>query len=180
MKKTCFNTGVGRCQITWTEYGISGFRLPDASLLPTVASFEADKLDDVPADIVVTIHKAVQMLAGEKLSLADARLDLRNVSRFNKRVYDIALGIPTGKTMTYGEIALALGQKGAAQAVGKALGENPIPLIIPCHRVLAADGTMHGFSAPGGTASKRKLLEIEGAIERPPPSLFDFVEIQIE
>ena len=64
---------------------------------------------------------------------------------------------------TYGEIARAVGDPGAARAVGAALGANPFPVIVPCHRVLAADGALHGFSAPGGITTKRRMLELEGA-----------------
>ena len=74
--------------------------------------------------------------------------------------------------MTYGQIATRLGQPGAAQAVGRALGDNPYPIVVPCHRVLAADGSMHGFSAPGGVNTKRRMLQIEGAIAADQPTLF--------
>ena len=83
---------------------------------------------------------------------------------FARKVYDAAREIPIGKTSTYGELAKKLGQPKAVRAVGRALGRNPIPLIIPCHRVLAADGKPGGFSAHGGAATKLKLLALEGAL----------------
>jgi methylated-DNA-[protein]-cysteine S-methyltransferase len=81
-------------------------------------------------------------------------------------VYDLTRAIPPGQTRTYGEIATALGDVGASRAVGQALGQNPVPLIVPCHRVLAANGQLGGFSANGGAARKTQLLEIEGALPR--------------
>jgi methylated-DNA-[protein]-cysteine S-methyltransferase len=92
------------------------------------------------------------------------------VPEFNGRVYEAARAIPPGETLTYGEVAERIGERGAAQAVGKALGGNPFPIVVPCHRVLAADGTLRGFSAPGGIATKRRMLAIEGALA---PALFD-------
>ena len=83
------------------------------------------------------------------------------MSEFDTAVYRVARDIPPGETLTYGEIAERLDDPGAARAVGQALGANPIPIIIPCHRVLAAGGRAGGFSAPGGVATKLELLEIE-------------------
>lgn len=98
------------------------------------------------------------------------------MSAFNRRVYDVARSIPCGATLTYGEVAERLGDKSLARAVGRALGENPIPLIIPCHRVLAAGGRTGGFSAPGGTTTKLRLLTIEGA-QPGGPTLFDHLPL---
>ncbi len=119
------------------------------------------------------ISKIQDLLRGEPADLADVKLDLRGVPEFNLRVYEIARAIPPGKTLTYGEIAERLGDPAAARAVGQALGENPIPIIVPCHRVLASGGKFGGFSAPGGLETKAKLLTIEGAQTSEAPSLFD-------
>lgn len=176
--KTSFATAVGRCEIEWTAYGVSRFRLPDISAATCSIPGEQHAAQiDVPAEILLVIESVRVLVSGKKADLSGTRLDLRNVSAFNKRVYAEALKIPAGETMTYGMLAAAIGDRGAAQAVGRALGDNPIPLIIPCHRIVAANGAMHGFSAPGGVASKRRLLEIEGAIEPEPPTLFDFADI---
>jgi methylated-DNA-[protein]-cysteine S-methyltransferase len=88
-------------------------------------------------------------------------------------VLEATLSIPVGETRTYGEIAKAVGAPGASRAVGRALGANPIPIIVPCHRVLAADGRSGGFSAPGGSSTKLKMLEIEGARRGSEPQLFE-------
>ena len=87
-----------------------------------------------------------------------------------RRVYEVARTIPPGATLTYGEIAARLELPGAARDVGQALGRNPFPLVVPCHRVVAAGGRLGGFSARGGAATKRRLLAIEGAIA---PDLFE-------
>ena len=94
---------------------------------------------------------------------------MTGVPEFHRRVYAAARTIPPGETWSYGEVAERIGERGGAQAVGQALGRNPFPIVVPCHRVLAADGALRGFSAPGGTATKRRMLEIEGAAA---PALF--------
>ena len=96
---------------------------------------------------------------------------------FNRKVYAIARTIPPGETLTYGEIAERLGDKLLARAVGQALGENPIPLIVPCHRVLAAGGKSGGFSAAGGVVTKLRLLTIEGAAPGG-PTLFERLPLE--
>ncbi len=118
------------------------------------------------------IERVISLLAGEFADFADVPLDPAGVPAFNQRVYEVTRGIPAGSTLCYGDIAGRLGQPGAARAVGRALGDNPYPIVVPCHRVLAADGTMHGFSAPGGIVTKRRLLQIEGALPPDEPTLF--------
>ena len=88
---------------------------------------------------------------------------MERVPDFHRRVYQVARTIPPGKTLTYGDVARRLGDPGAAQAVGQALGRNPFAIIVPCHRVVAAGGRIGGFSANGGAATKRRILAIEGA-----------------
>jgi len=102
------------------------------------------------------------ILGGKAQDFSDVTLDLGGTGLFARRVYEAARNIPAGETRTYGEIAKALNQPAAAQAVGQALGRNPIPLIIPCHRVVAACGKAGGFSAHGGRSTKARILEIEG------------------
>src|SRR6201999_1121329 len=82
---------------------------------------------------------------------------------FHQRVYALARRIPSGATLTYGEVATRIGSPGAARAVGQALGRNPFAIVVPCHRVLAAGGRTGGFSANGGVATKRRVRSIEGA-----------------
>ena len=94
----------------------------------------------------------------------DARpVDLERVPEFNAKVYEIARRIPAGETLTYGQIAVKLGDRLLARDVGAALGKNPWPIVVPCHRVTAAGGKLGGFTARGGADTKLRLLEIEGA-----------------
>jgi methylated-DNA-[protein]-cysteine S-methyltransferase len=104
--------------------------------------------------------------------LSHVTLDLDGLPDFNRRVYDVARTIRPGDTLSYGEIAARLGDRNLARDVAQALSQNPFPLIVPCHRVLAAGGKMGGFSAPGGVRTKLRLLSIEGA-QYGEPILFD-------
>jgi methylated-DNA-[protein]-cysteine S-methyltransferase len=111
-------------------------------------------------------------LSGEKRDLAHIAVDDSSVPDFNRRVYAVARKIPPGQTKSYGDIARALGDPLLARDVGQALGQNPTPIIVPCHRVLAANGKSGGFSAPGGVDTKMRVLTIEGA-QPGGPTLFD-------
>jgi len=113
--------------------------------------------------MVEIIEKVCQHLRGEVQDFRDVEVELNGASPFALLVYEAARQIPAGQTRTYGELARELGRRGAARAVGRALGSNPIGLIIPCHRVVAAGGKAGGFSAHGGWATKTRLLVIEGA-----------------
>jgi len=104
------------------------------------------------------------LLRGERVSLDDVALDMEGVQPFHRRVFELARTIPAGRTSTYGELATRLGDPGSARAVGEALGRNPFPIVVPCHRVLAATGKLGGFSAHGGATTKRRMLIIEGAL----------------
>ncbi|HLG58143.1 MAG TPA: MGMT family protein [Vicinamibacterales bacterium] len=115
-----------------------------------------------PADVQRAIDAIVALLRGETSDLSFVTLDMNGVPAFHRRVYEVARTIPPGTTRSYGDIASRLGEPHAARAVGQALGRNPFPIIVPCHRVLAANGRTGGFSAPGGTATKLRLLAIEG------------------
>jgi methylated-DNA-[protein]-cysteine S-methyltransferase len=110
------------------------------------------------------IERITALLRGERVDLADVALDMDSVPEFHRRVLEVARAIAPGHTSTYGDIAVRLGQSDAARAVGEALGRNPFPIIVPCHRVLAANGKLGGFSAHGGAATKRRMLIIEGAL----------------
>ena len=115
---------------------------------------------------------AIALLRGEAIDLSAVPLNMAGVPEFERRVYEIARTIPPGRTLTYGEIATRLGDKSLARDVGQALGQNPFPIIVPCHRVLAAGGRTGGFSGGGGVATKLKLLSIERA-QPNGPTLFD-------
>ena len=119
------------------------------------------------------VDAMVGLLEGEASDLRFCKLDLRRIAPFNRRVYVIAQDILPGKTRTYGDIANQLGEPHASRAVGQALGHNPFPIIVPCHRVLAAGAQSGGFSAPGGVSTKLRMLLIEGAEIGGAPGLFD-------
>jgi methylated-DNA-[protein]-cysteine S-methyltransferase len=174
---TLFDTAIGACAVVWGERGIAGFLLPEADEAETrrrLAGRFPDAVEGAAPDTVArAIARVVAHIGGDLDDLAEVELDLERLPLFHRRVYAVARAIPPGKTLTYGEVAARLGEPGAAQAVGRALGDNPIPVIVPCHRVLAAGGKLHGFSAPGGVETKRRLLEIEGARASDEPDLFD-------
>jgi methylated-DNA-[protein]-cysteine S-methyltransferase len=180
MKKiafTLFETPVGRPAIAWSAAGVVALQLPEATGAATEARLRRRYPDavrtDPPDEVWEAISAIVALTSGEARDLSFIRLDLGAVGDFERRVYDAARAIPPGKTATYGEIAQRIGEPGAAQAVGRALGRNPVAIIVPCHRVLAADGKTGGFSAHGGVETKLRLLSIEKARTGDAPSLFD-------
>jgi methylated-DNA-[protein]-cysteine S-methyltransferase len=115
-----------------------------------------------PGDVASAIDAIRAMLRGEPCDLSTIVLDMEGVPEFNRRVYEVARTIAAGTTLSYGDIATRLGDVSLSRAVGQALGENPFPPIVPCHRVISADGRMHGFSSSGGVAMKLRMLTIEG------------------
>jgi methylated-DNA-[protein]-cysteine S-methyltransferase len=162
-----FQTAIGSCAIAWSDRGVTSVWLPEQTD-PQTRSRAARRfpraLESTPPPFVAhAIAGIVALLEGEARDLADIPLDLESVPEFHRRVYDATRTIKPGATLSYGEIASRIGEPDAARAVGQALGRNPIPIIVPCHRVLAAGGGTGGFSAPGGTATKLRLLAIEGA-----------------
>jgi methylated-DNA-[protein]-cysteine S-methyltransferase len=174
-----FDTPVGPCALVWGASGLIGVLLPEASAGATRACakrrFAAAQESDAPPEIRQVMARIVALLSGEADHLQDIELDTSAVPPFNLRVYELARAILPGQTLTYGEVAARLGEPQAARAVGQALGANPFPIIVPCHRVLAAGGKSGGFSAPGGARTKLRLLEIEGAPLGAGPGLFDSV-----
>jgi methylated-DNA-[protein]-cysteine S-methyltransferase len=171
-----FETAIGACGIVWTPQGILGTQLPEstekATRMRTRVRFPTATEGPPPPPVQRAIASIVALLAGEPSDLAGIALDMAGVPEFHRRVYAIARSIPAGKTMTYGDIAIQLGDRGLARTVGQALGKNPFAIIVPCHRVLAADGKLGGFSANGGAVTKRRMLVIEGASALD-PDLFD-------
>jgi len=172
-----FDTAIGICGIEWRARGINGVQLPMGNEEKTRARIrqrhghiaEAEP----PAEVKAAIGRIVDLLAGKPDDLQDIALDLEGVPDFNRGVYDIARTIPPGRTMTYGDIAKKLGGVELSRDVGQALGRNPCPIVVPCHRVLAAGNKPGGFSARGGVLTKLKMLAIEGVVVNHTPSLFD-------
>ena len=162
-----FDTPIGACGIAWNERAIVGLQLPDTTADKTRARLRQRWTAAVEALPTPMVQQAIDriraLLDGEPVDLGDVPLDLEGAPEFHRRVYAVARTIPPGHTMTYGEIARRLGAPHESREVGQALGRNPVAIIVPCHRVLGADGKMGGFSAQGGVATKRRILEIEGA-----------------
>jgi methylated-DNA-[protein]-cysteine S-methyltransferase len=177
-----FETAIGACGIVWTARGVRGVQLPEKDKAATRARLRRRHPTATeaapPADVQHAIDGIVALLCGEKRDLTDVAIDDDGQAEFNKRVYAVARQIPPGQTMTYGEIAERLGDKTLARAVGQAMGENPTPVVMPCHRVLAAGGKSGGFSAPGGVVTKLQLLSIEGA-QPNGPTLFDHLPLAL-
>jgi methylated-DNA-[protein]-cysteine S-methyltransferase len=168
-----FATQIGACAIAWNGDGITSVSLPEAQEARLRARFktrfpQAEEAQP-PAAVAQAIRRIQTLLQGGRDDLQDIVLDDAEVPSFNKRVY----AIPPGATRTYGDIARELGDPLLAREVGQALGRNPFPIIVPCHRVLAAGGKTGGFSATGGVETKFRMLAIERAKTDNAPSLFD-------
>ena len=174
---TLFDTVIGRCGVVWGERGIHAVQLPMGTEEKTVGRIRQRYGEIVeaapPPEVQSAIDGMTELMAGRPKDLSGVVLDLDDVPDFNRSVYDIARTIPPGKTMTYGDIAKRIGGVELSRDVGQALGRNPCPIVVPCHRVLAAGDKPGGFSANGGVVTKLKMLEIEGAIVNYTPSLFD-------
>jgi methylated-DNA-[protein]-cysteine S-methyltransferase len=165
---TLFPTALGDCGVVWGDAGIRGVILPEPDRERTLARLlrrsPSAIEDSPPAEVQAAIEGMTALLTGDAVDLTGVRLDTEGQDEFHRRAAEVARTIPPGQTMTYGEIARRLGEPHAAQAVGQAMGRNPFPIIVPCHRVVAAGGRTGGFSAPGGARTKLKMLEIEGAL----------------
>jgi methylated-DNA-[protein]-cysteine S-methyltransferase len=174
---TLFDTAVGRCGIAWGAGGIVGVQLPErhdnATRRRLLRRYPAACEATPPPAIRYAIDNIAALLDGEVRDLSAIALDMDRVPPFHRRVYAVARTIPLGTTLSYGEIAARLGDRSAARDVGEAMGQNPFPVIVPCHRVVAAGGRLGGFSATGGVTTKLRLLEIEGAQVGERPTLFE-------
>lgn len=151
-----FATALGTCAVRWSDSGITRVLLPGMRCL-------ARPRREPPEGVLAAIGAIVTLLDGERTDLRWVALDEAGIDPFRRSVYAAAREIAPGETASYGDVAHAIGRPDAARAVGAALAENPFPIIVPCHRVLSATGQLHGFSAPGGIATKRRMLEIERA-----------------
>ena len=173
-----FETAIGACALIWEADRIIGAQLPEhdaetARRRLTKRAPDAQESSAPTAFIEAARADIVALLSGEPRDLSHLPIDLAGVPAFNRKVYEVALAIPPGETLTYGEVARRIGDPGAARAVGVALGQNPFAPIVPCHRILAAGGKTGGFSADGGVETKLKMLTIEKARTSSMPGLFD-------
>ncbi|MGH6727078.1 MAG: methylated-DNA--[protein]-cysteine S-methyltransferase [Pseudolabrys sp.] len=177
-----FETAIGGCGIVWSARGVAGVQLPErdreATRARVLRRFPAAREAVPPPAVQETIDGVAALLRGEPRDLGGIVIDDADVPEFNRRVFAIVRKVPPGVTITYGQIAEQLGDKALARAVGQAMGENPTPIIMPCHRVLAAGGKTGGFSASGGVVTKLRLLTIEGA-QPGGPTLFEHLPLQV-
>jgi methylated-DNA-[protein]-cysteine S-methyltransferase len=169
-----FETARGFCGIAWNDVGITRFQLP----AKTAQAAEQRLLRRAPGaspgeptpEVAEAVSAAKRYFEGQATDFSKLTLDLGDQDAFFKRIYAAARRLGWGETTTYGALAKELGAgPEAARDVGQAMAKNPMPLIIPCHRVLAAGGKVGGFSAPGGAATKIWMLELEGVQVAPPP-----------
>ena len=174
-----FETASGVAAVGWTRTGVISFRLP----APTTAEAERAILrrqpdavhTEPPAEIGTVIDAAIRYFEGERIEFFDIPIDLGEQPPFFAQVYALVRKLGWGETTTYGAVARALDVGPEhARAVGQAMATNPVPLIIPRHRVMAAGGGIGGFSAPGGSQSKARMLELEGVPLPPVQQGFDF------
>jgi methylated-DNA-[protein]-cysteine S-methyltransferase len=167
MNYTLFETAIGWTGLVWGDQGLVGVHLPErdpeSARRALLRRFPESVEASAPDSLQPVIDGIRALLRGEHVDLSDAPLDIARVPAFNAQVYAIAQAIPAGETLTYGEIATRLGDRLLARDVGAALGQNPWPIVVPCHRVTAAGGKLGGFSARGGAHTKLRLLTIEGA-----------------
>lgn len=179
-----FPTAIGRCGIAWLGGKTLATHLPEKSDALTkarlVSRAEGATEQVPPSDAQRAIAAITALLEGENIDLAFIECDFSALAPLNVRIYDITRTILPGETRTYGEIAIQLGDKLLAQAVGQALGRNPFPVIVPCHRVMGAKGRLTGFSANGGTQTKLIMLAIEGARVGEAPALFGDLPLAIK
>jgi O-6-methylguanine DNA methyltransferase len=165
---TLLDTPFGALGLAWTDAGLRRLQLPEATRAATakrlLAGLDAERLPARPkggwiGGLATLLRRH---LGGTPQDLRKVPLDLAGASPLARAVWTASRKVPAGWTTTYGELAQAIGRPGAARAVGAALGRNPVPLVVPCHRILGAGGRLCGFSAHGGVATKRRLLALEG------------------
>lgn len=162
-----FSTPIGDCGLAWTARGVAWFQLPEASPDETRARLSritgASPESTPPPWVGEAIAQITRLLEGHDQDLSSIPLDLESATPFFRRVYEVSRAIPRGRVWTYRQLAVAAGSPDATRAVGQAMARNPLPILVPCHRVVASGGKPGGFSASGGLATKARLLAIEGA-----------------
>ncbi|HEY5818883.1 MAG TPA: methylated-DNA--[protein]-cysteine S-methyltransferase [Mesorhizobium sp.] len=172
-----FETALGCAGLAWSDDGVTRVLTPERDRSAVERRLlrlaGADIAYVAPVHLPKEIAAAVQLLsryaAGEEIDFTPVKVDLAGVDAFRLAIYDAARQLRFGETVTYGQLAAAAGHPGEARDTGQALGQNPVPIVVPCHRILAAGGKIGGFSAPGGARTKEKLLALEGVHVGPPP-----------
>lgn len=168
-----FETTLGWLGIAWSENGLTQLQLPSHDRAATERRLRRRIVGGVeappPAWVAETIEVLKRYANGEPVDFSSVPVDLAGVDRFRLAIYEAARKLAFGETVTYGELAARAGYPGEARDTGQALGQNPVPIVVPCHRILAAGNKIGGFSAPGGSTTKERLLSMEGVRVGPPP-----------
>jgi methylated-DNA-[protein]-cysteine S-methyltransferase len=165
---TVFATAFGACGLAWDADGLTRLRLPAPAgrAAPTkalAAGAAPCGAEAAPPAIARLIADVRRYFAGEEVDFSAVAVALPEASAFERAIYAAARAIGYGYTATYGELARRAGFPGSTRETGQALGRNPVPLVVPCHRIVASDGRLGGFSAPGGNATKERMLALEGS-----------------
>ncbi len=176
-----FTTALGYIALAWSAAGLTRFSLPEqdraaaerrarkwADASSTVPDFD-ELPHDAPGFVAQAVSLARRYADGETVDFTGLPFDLDGIDPFRRAIYAAALKLRQGEITTYGELAERAGFPGKARETGAALGLNPLPLVVPCHRIVAAGGKIGGFSAPGGSRTKERLLAHEGVRLGPPP-----------
>jgi methylated-DNA-[protein]-cysteine S-methyltransferase len=172
-----FETALGFVGIAWSDNGLTRLCLPErnrAGVERRLSRFEPEaspqQASDARQEWVAGLIGAITAYAagGGEADFSAVPVDLSGIDDFRLAIYDAARRLKFGEVTTYGELAARAGHPGLARETGAALGANPVPLVIPCHRILAAGGKIGGFSAPGGSAAKERMLALEGVRVGPP------------
>lgn len=168
-----FDTALGRCAVAWTERGLRRVMLPERSTgaLERRLAQAGARPASPPETIAATVAALAAYAGGAAIDFGEVPLDESGIGDFERQIYAALRAVPRGTTTTYGALAAAAGAPGLAREVGVAMGRNPWPVVTPCHRVLAAQGRLGGFSAPGGAETKRRLLALEGVYPDGSPDL---------
>jgi methylated-DNA-[protein]-cysteine S-methyltransferase len=176
METTIFETALGGFGLGWTDAGLARVQLPGLDREALTARLNRDgAVAGEPPRWVETLMNQIEDYAdGARVDFRGVRLDFSGLSAFNRRAYELLIDIGWGETSTYGALARQLGDVALSRAVGAAMGANPMPLVIPCHRVLASDGKPGGFSAPGGSEAKLRMLALEGVFVGTPTNQMSF------
>jgi methylated-DNA-[protein]-cysteine S-methyltransferase len=162
-----FPTAIGNCGVAWSPQGLVAVALPertDEALDARLRAKAGSLAGEPPPEIAVAIALVQRYCAGERVDFLSLPLDLSGIDGLRRKLYEAMRALAWSETVTYGALAKRVGLEGpeAARDVGAAMGRNPLPIVVPCHRVLAAGGKQGGFTAYGGVATKEKLLALEG------------------
>jgi len=163
-----FETALGPCGVAWNARGLRAVQLPEKTRALTerrlVAKSGGSSPAEPPPSIAAVVADIQCYLDGKRVDFRAVAVDLETLEPFRRKLYEALREVGFGATTTYGELARRIGadEVEGARDVGAAMGRNPVPIVVPCHRVLAAGGKLGGFSAPGGNATKAKLLALEG------------------